>query len=168
MQEFHIGYMIYHMSHIHHLYDFTITVFIVNKAGKVLLVNHPRYNKWIPIGGHIELDEDPEQALYREIAEETGLEVTILSDKPNVTSKGTKFILTPSYVDAHEANLPHQHISFNYFALAHSDAFTKSDEHTDMRWFSKEELNNPIYNISESVRYGCSAAIAAATSQLVK
>jgi 8-oxo-dGTP diphosphatase len=79
------------MPHIHHLYDYTITVFIVNKSEQVLLVNHPRYDMWIPMGGHIELDEDPEQALYREIAEETGLDVTIMANKPAIKSKGTKF-----------------------------------------------------------------------------
>lgn len=67
------------MPHIHDKYDFVITVFIVYKD-KVLLVHHPRYDKWIPMGGHIELDEDPEQALFREIKEETGLEVEIFSE----------------------------------------------------------------------------------------
>ena len=32
-------------------------------------------NKWIGVGGHIEQDETVEQALYREIKEETGLDV---------------------------------------------------------------------------------------------
>ena len=32
-------------------------------------------NKWIGVGGHLELDESKEQALYREIKEETGLDV---------------------------------------------------------------------------------------------
>jgi ADP-ribose pyrophosphatase YjhB (NUDIX family) len=111
------------------------------------------------MGGHIELDEDPEQALYREIAEETGLDVTILTHKPNVSSKGTKFILTPSYVDVHEANPPHKHISFTYFAIAKNDAFVKSDEHTDMKWFTEKELNDPVYKLSESVIYYAKQAI---------
>ena len=32
-------------------------------------------NKWIGVGGHIEQDETVEQALYREIKEETGLDI---------------------------------------------------------------------------------------------
>jgi len=41
-----------------------VSVFIVHRD-KVLLIYHKYYNEWLPIGGHIELDEDPEEALYR-------------------------------------------------------------------------------------------------------
>jgi 8-oxo-dGTP pyrophosphatase MutT (NUDIX family) len=149
------------MPHIHEKFDFTITVFIVHD-GNVLLVNHPRYGKWIPMGGHIELDEDPEQALYREIKEETGLEVTILSDRPPVTSPGTKFLLTPDYMDVHEANLPHRHISLTYFARAHGNAFVRSAEHDAMKWFSPEELMDAQYALSPAVQFYATEAIAKA------
>ncbi len=155
------------MPHIHHLYDYTITVFIVNKSEQVLLVNHPSYDMWIPMGGHIELDEDPEQALYREIAEETGLDVTIMANKPAIKSKGTKFILTPSYIDVHDANPPHKHISFTYFAIAKNDAFTKSDEHTDMKWFTENELKDSRYHLSESVIFYARQAMKVAKESTV-
>ena len=71
------------MPHLHELYDFVVSAFIVHDD-KVLLVHHPKYDKWIPMGGHVELDEDPETALFREIEEETGLEVSILSSKPTL------------------------------------------------------------------------------------
>lgn len=147
------------MPHINDLYDFTIAAYIVNNDGEVLFVNHPRYNKWLPIGGHIELDEDPEQALYREIKEESGLEVTILASKPEFESAGTKFILTPNYVDVHEANLPHRHIAFTYFAKAISNDFTKSDEHDDMTWLSAVELTDDKYDLSTSIIFYAQEAI---------
>ncbi len=116
------------------------------------------------MGGHIELNEDPEQALYREIKEETGLDVEILSTKPNIVSAGTKFILTPSYVDVHEANPPHKHISFTYFARSSSRSALLSDEHLDMHWFSKTELAEPKYKLSESVIFYSHEALQAAKS----
>jgi ADP-ribose pyrophosphatase YjhB (NUDIX family) len=149
------------MPHIHELYDFTITVFIVHD-NKVLLVHHPRYNKWIPMGGHIELDENPEQALYREIKEETGLDVKILSTKPQLESEGTTFLLTPNYMDVHEANPPHKHISLTYFATSITDAAQLSDEHLDMHWLSETELTEAHYDLSPAVQFYCREALRAA------
>jgi ADP-ribose pyrophosphatase YjhB (NUDIX family) len=138
------------MPHIHEKYDYTVTVFIVHKE-KVLLVNHPRYGKWIPMGGHVELDEDPELALYREVAEETGLEVEVLSTKPQIESPGTKFLLSPHYVDVHEANPPHKHISFIYFARAKSPKFSLSNEHEAIKWFTETELEDQQYHLAPAI-----------------
>lgn len=150
------------MPHIHELFDFTISVFIVHE-NTVLLVHHPRYDKWLPMGGHIELNEDPEQALYREIAEETGLQVTLLSTKPSVESPGTKFLPTPNYLDVHEANAPHQHISLTYFARASNDNARLSDEHTELKWFTQDELIDPSYAITPAIQFYCRQALAAST-----
>lgn len=142
------------MPHIHELYDYTVAAFIVSPDGNhVLLVNHPRYSKWIPVGGHIELDEDPEDALYREIQEEAGLEVEPVAGKPDVESPGTKFLPAPHYLDVHEANPPHKHISFTYFVRAKSEDFTLSSEHDEMKWFTAEELDDKKYNLSAEVKF---------------
>ncbi|MFO0882544.1 MAG: NUDIX domain-containing protein [Candidatus Saccharimonadales bacterium] len=146
------------MPHINYLYDYTVTAFIIFD-GKVLLVNHPRYSKWIPPGGHIELDEDPEQALFREVEEETGLMVTVLSERPEYDSPGTKPLLRPNYLDTHEANPPHRHISFVYFCQANNPNFVKSDEHSDMRWFTVDELSDKTYNLDPSVIFYATKAI---------
>ena len=53
------------MAHIHEKIDFTVAIFVV-QDGKLLLIHHRALNKWLPLGGHIELDEDPEQAALRE------------------------------------------------------------------------------------------------------
>lgn len=152
------------MPHIHEKYDFTVTAFIVNTEAKVLLVNHPRYNKWIPVGGHIELDEDPDEALFKEIREETGLVTTPLTTKLEIDSPGTKFLLTPNYVDVHEANPPHKHISFIYFMRTESNDFKISDEHTDMRWFTEFELDDEEYTLDPSITYYAKEAIMKAQS----
>ncbi len=62
------------MPHIHEKIDFTVEVFIVYD-NKVLLRKHDKYKKWLSIGGHIELDEDPNQAAIREVKEEVGLDI---------------------------------------------------------------------------------------------
>jgi ADP-ribose pyrophosphatase YjhB (NUDIX family) len=146
------------MPHIHELYDFTVTPFIVFED-KVLFVNHPKYGMWIPPGGHVELDQDPDEALMAEIVEETGLEVEILNPKPKAAVPDRKFLYTPSFMDVHDANPPHRHIALIYFAIAKSGKFTKSDEHDDMRWLSGTELDDPDYNIAEGNKFYAREAI---------
>ncbi len=140
------------MPHIHELYDFVNAVFIVHED-KVLFVNHPRYGKWISIGGHIELDEDPDQSLLREIAEESGLEVEIMSHKPAVGSAEEKILYTPNYMEAHDANPPHRHIALIYFAKTKSGDFKKSAEHTDMRWLGASDLDSPEYKLTPALKF---------------
>jgi ADP-ribose pyrophosphatase YjhB (NUDIX family) len=88
------------MPHIHASMDFTVEAFVVHH-NRVLLTYHKQLNKWLPLRGHIELDEDPEQALFREIKEESGLEVEILSQKPAQHSERKRFLYPPVYLDVH-------------------------------------------------------------------
>ena len=62
------------MPHLHEKIDFTAEVFIVYQ-NKVLLRKHDKYKMWLSVGGHIELDEEPNQAAVREVKEEAGLDV---------------------------------------------------------------------------------------------
>jgi 8-oxo-dGTP pyrophosphatase MutT (NUDIX family) len=146
------------MPHIHDKYDYVIVVYIV-RGDTVLLVNHPRYNKWIPVGGHIELDEDPEAALFREIQEETGLKVDILSTKSPVTTKREKSLLTPNYLDVHEANPPHKHIGLIYFAITKDEKVHLSAEHSDIKWFTLAELAEDQYRLSPPVIFYAEQAL---------
>jgi len=149
------------MAHIHELYDFVIVIYIVHN-NKILLVNHPRYGVWVAPGGHIELDEEPEEALYREVKEETGLEIELITKNPAVGLPSGKLLAGPNFIDVHEANPPHKHIGLVYFARSKNDKFTKSAEHTDMRWFTESELDDPSYNIPISAKYCSKEALKAA------
>ena len=68
------------MPHIHEKIDFTVEVFIVHKD-RVLLRMHDKFKKWMSVGGHIELDEDPEEAARREVKEEVGLEIELIGNQ---------------------------------------------------------------------------------------
>ena len=152
------------MGHIHRLFDFVVSAFIVCR-GRVLLVHHKRYGEWLPIGGHIEMHEDPEQALYREIREECGLKVKILAHKPNIAHAGVKPVLTPAYVDVHRISAEHKHIAFVYFAKARSVRVKlQTKEHAEFAWLSERELKAPAYRLSKSIRFYCQKALEAAKS----
>ncbi len=61
----------------------TVTGFLVF-GGRVLLHWHRRNQLWLPMGGHIELNEDPIQAVLREVLEESGVEAEVLPTAPPV------------------------------------------------------------------------------------
>src|SRR5438874_4453734 len=103
------------MPHIHDRIDFTVAIFVVQQA-KVLLVHHRALDKWLPLGGHIELDEDPEQAALREVREESGLDVELLGERPPTTEPGTRALLAPRFLDIHRISATHEHIGMIYFA----------------------------------------------------
>jgi ADP-ribose pyrophosphatase YjhB (NUDIX family) len=151
------------VGHIHELFDFTVGCFIVFD-NKVLLVNHPRYDMWLPPGGHIELNEDPEEALFREIKEETGLDVEIIATKPDLNFPGTKYIYMPAYISVHEANPPHKHIGMTYFAKAKNADHLKSDEHTEAKWFTEAELDSPHFYMPPEIKHFGQEAIKTVTS----
>ncbi len=150
------------MPHIHRLYDFVVSVFVVHR-GRVLLIDHKKYDEWLPIGGHIELDEDPEEALFREIREECGLKVRILTGKPDVGHAGVKPILTPSYVDAHRIRGVHRHVAFIYFGVASSAKVRLHErEHREYRWLSESELRSKELKLTRSILFYSLEALKAA------
>src|SRR6185503_3318490 len=97
------------MPHIHEKIDFTVAIFVVHES-KVLLVHHRKLDKWLPLGGHIELDEDPEMAALREALEESGFEVELIGDRPPTTGAGTRALIAPRFLDIHRINESHEHI----------------------------------------------------------
>jgi 8-oxo-dGTP pyrophosphatase MutT (NUDIX family) len=150
------------MPHIHDLIDFTVAAYIVNN-GKVALVNHIQLKRWMPVGGHIELDEDPEEALFREIKEETGIdksELTVLSSKPEIVSAETKFLFTPSFLDIHKITDTHRHVGITYLLKSKTDKLVlAADEHNGIRWFGLAELDNKGFEISPAVKFYTEEAI---------
>jgi ADP-ribose pyrophosphatase YjhB (NUDIX family) len=155
------------MPHIHELIDFTVVAFVVYEY-RVLLIYHKQLQMWLPLGGHIELDEDPEQALFREIAEESGLEVTILSQKPEHNFDGRRFLYPPVYLDIHPISTTHQHIGLVYFAKATSAQVTlAADEHEAIRWFSELELQDPMFDIQPDVLFYAHEALRCAAETAI-
>src|ERR1051325_4809691 len=129
------------MAHIHYAIDFTVAIFVVHE-GKVLLIHHRKLDKWLPLGGHVELHEDPEQAALREAREESGFEVELLGERPPTTEPGTRALIAPRFLDIHRITDTHEHIGMIYWARPLRGNLTLSaSEHHDIRWCSGTELD---------------------------
>ena len=148
------------MAHLHELIDFTVAVFLV-EDGKVLLVHHRGLNKWLPVGGHIELDEDPEQAALREAQEESGLEIELIGERPPTTGNGTRALIAPRFLDIHRITDTHRHIGLMYWARPKQGTLTlAASEHHDIRWCAAPDLDQLEPPISAAVKWYALQAIA--------
>ena len=129
---------------------------------------HKKIKQWLPVGGHIELDEDPLQALEREIKEETGLKkVEIIHQiKYNNIQKTEAFTMlkllpTPFFMDIHcYASGKHKHIDLTYIGKSKTDRVkTLKSESDGLRWFSILEIDDHKNKILPVVRFCAKEAI---------
>jgi 8-oxo-dGTP pyrophosphatase MutT (NUDIX family) len=150
------------MPHIHDKIDFTSEVFVVYNR-KVLLRKHDKYKIWLSIGGHIELNEDPNEAAVREVKEEVGLDIQLYSsrDLSFLNTEGYRELIVPQFLNRHRINEHHEHVTSTYFARAFSDELILLDtELTEAcKWFSLAELSNENYEIKEHVKYYAKKAL---------
>lgn len=153
---------------------FTVSGF-VSQGGQTALHWH-RLGLWLPPGGHIEANEDPIQAVRREVLEETGIEVDVLGEVA-FAHAGPPQLPPPVTIGAYNierdsgASTAHQHIDFVYFTkpvpdacldLPATDGWVWVDEATLIESTKLAPPEGPPTAIPEDVRRLGLAAIAAA------
>jgi len=119
--------------------DLVVAAYIFREDDKLLLIKHKKLDKWLPVGGHIESNETPDQAVIRESSEEVGLDVILLQySKLEVALKD---LALPFYANVHSVG-DHNHACLFYLCQAWNPEFMKPNlnEVSDARWFSKLEL----------------------------
>ncbi len=128
--------------------DFTATTFVVHER-RTLLLLHRKLNMWLPPGGHIDPHELPHEAAIREVREEAGFEVELLTTGSVL---GNVRVLPQPYCILLEDIAPgHQHIDLIYFARVRGGVLNPSERETQAaRWVTWEELDAP--DISEDIR----------------
>lgn len=119
---------------------FTATAYIIDQ-GKVLLLMHPKLKKWLPPGGHIELNETPPECAKRETLEETGLEIELIEQENlwlnfwNASSIERPYLCLLENIPAYGDKPAHQHIDMIYLAKPLRGTLLEG-----VRWFSLEEV----------------------------
>lgn len=114
---------------------FTATAIVLDN-NQVLLLKHRKLGWWLPPGGHIETNEDPVQAVRREVREEVGLEVDIVTTQPfrhpDVGVVEPPFtILVEDIADPEIGD--HQHIDLIYVCTPRGAA-AQGAEYESHRW----------------------------------
>jgi len=121
---------------------FTVTGFVVH-GDKTLILWHPLMQGWAPPGGHIEPNEDPQEAVVREIREETGLDVcpmpaaqTLGIEYPRELPAPVTILLENSF----EPGERHQHVDFIYFCALLGEPPALPDDERHLTWVGEEQL----------------------------
>ncbi len=128
----------------------TASVFLFTRAEtawRVGLIRHPRLEKWMLPGGHVEPDENPAEAALREVAEETGLTARLLPgpglDSPDGADEPS--VIAPLWIVEQQVPAerrepePHIHVDHLYLALAEAAVPALSAE-LPFVWYDADRL----------------------------
>lgn len=124
---------------------FCVSVFVYDKdSKKILLVHHKKMGVWVQPGGHVEMNESPEDAAIREVFEETGLKVRILGERK---PRDCDYIL-PLAIQKNDVNDNHIHMDFVYVAYMDGEnkLILNEKESTGIQWFTLDEIKEPKFN----------------------
>ncbi len=108
----------------------TVSAIVVGPRG-VVLHRHRRLHRWLQPGGHVEPGELPEEAVLREVREETGLGVAHRAGSPCLV-----------HVDVHDAADEHVHLDLRYLVDAEDrEPRPAPGESPEAAWFSWDEAS---------------------------
>ena len=146
---------------------FTVSCYIVHQSTKtVLLVHHKILNLWMGPGGHRDEREGIEEALVREILEETGIRnVRFLTKKHHLNLGRSREERIPNFIEIHPipkdrtVERLHEHINLVYYATSQSKKVkVKDDEHHGIGWFTYKEAKklpidaSSLYHIKQAIK----------------
>lgn len=111
-----------------------VIAYVLHNDHFLLLKRNTEPKVWGPPGGRLEPDEDPNQGILREVKEETGLEIELIVPAGIWHGKYRDAIL----------------VSIDYLATAGSRDVRLSDEHSEFRWATIDDLRNKKPALSET------------------
>jgi 8-oxo-dGTP diphosphatase len=124
---------------------FTASGIVLSDDDHVLLIEHRKLGWWLYPGGHIDADEDPAQAVIREVAEETGIACQIIAEArfshPAVAVLPAPFTICVQDIPGDASNEPHQHIDLVYvLAPGSGHATPQLEEVTGCGWIPLDKV----------------------------
>jgi len=119
----------------------TVSGFVVHQ-GRVALHWHRKIGAWLPAGGHIDANEDPVQAVLREIREEFAIEAEIMPLTPRLDyTAGPRQINPPFAVLDCWPEPDHGHVDMVYLCTALSGyPGVSHDPENPIVWLTPDQL----------------------------
>ncbi|MEI3845576.1 MULTISPECIES: NUDIX hydrolase [unclassified Microbacterium] len=129
----------------------TVTGYTTDPTGsELLMVFHRKLGRWLPPGGHVEVDEFPSDAVLREVWEETGVRAAHRATKAlDLGLRGVLDVQLPSPLTMSAQLIPpgprdteHIHIDMMFELVADpGEAVTyETREVSGARWFTRAEI----------------------------
>lgn len=125
------------------IFHLSVKAIIHNQHGKILLLRRPKARDWDLPGGRINTNEDPLDALIREVKEETGL--TELQQLQAHTIELTSVVTTKQIDGQYPMILIWYHTCF-----VNNDTITLSHEHDTYVWVHWHEARTMIAPLGQS------------------
>ncbi|AWG24161.1 NUDIX hydrolase [Flavobacterium kingsejongi] len=107
----------------------------------VLLIHHRKFDRWMVPGGHVEPVENPNEAAIREVLEETGIGIRLVSFLHQLHPvSDAECLLPPEYlyqqlIPASSKEAAHYHIDMTYIGTAIGGELTLNAAETKaVRW----------------------------------
>lgn len=130
--------------------DLTVGACIVSN-GRVLLMLHKKLDKWLFPGGHIDPNETPDEAIIREVREETGLNLKLVNfSELNQSPEEIEKLAVPFHANLHNVG-DHDHYCSYYLGIVDNPNFIKNHESKDLKWFNLEEIKM-LRNLPPSIK----------------
>ncbi len=131
--------------------QFTTSVLTFKKIDEkwlILLIFHKKFKKWMVPGGHIENIENPCEAAIREVKEETGIEVKLITFKHSdiLKSLDSEWLLPPEHlfqqvIPSNKKESEHIHLDMTYVAVPQGGELKLNEKETkDVKWFSVKDI----------------------------
>ena len=142
------------MPHIHTepgQHDLTTTAFIIRTDGnepRGLLHAHKKLGLLLPVGGHVELQENPWAAVIHEIEEESGYDISqldVLQPEDRITAMtGTKVHPVPLFLQTHKfkADSNHFHVDVGFCLVTEQTprSLPADGESQQLLWMTQSEI----------------------------
>ena len=134
---------------------FTNSVYVYcEDRGAFLFVKHRKLGKWLQPGGHVELNELPDDAALREVYEETGLRVRLIGKRrPRDSDQVVPFGLQHNVIKPGV----HEHIDMVYLAVPTADVKVQQNvaESDGIGWFTLEQVLEDDFDTFNAQKQWC-------------